>query len=419
MSKNYKVRRYGYDRRQQKKQHVVKLFLMLGIIVGACVAGWFLYEPGSAWVQNIVAEQQLKKQQAAEEKPQEQPGDPNGGQETPTTPETPGEEAAAFPQKSYTLTAAQLRDAGAFESLLQSLAAQGYDGVVFDLKDADGQVLYQSAVEAVTANKTQTAARYDLAAVLGAIDKAGLTPVGRLFTFRDKTASRQIYDAAVKYNYTGTNWVDNDVSAGGKSWLNPNSAEAQEYILALLKEATDAGLRQIILDGAQFPEGYSLNLATYAEKGAAVDKTAVLSAFIRKAKQQGEAAGCTIWTNLCVGATAGVNTVRYGTDLSTLLTAAGNVIIDVSPEQFGVGITTEQLTLQKPVQDPYGTVKAALAASPALKAEGLTLAAWVQGYTSATVAGQSNLTYTAEQIESQIKATQEFGIAYYIVDSFA
>lgn len=419
MSKGYKVRRYGYDRRQQKKQHRLAFVLMVVIITVACVAGWFLYEPVSLWIQNYAAELAQKREEAAAQKPQQPetplPDDPA----VPPAGEEPSPEQTAFPQKSTTLTTSQLMDQAALAATLKTLAAAGYDGVIFDLKDLDGQVLYQSAVEAVTANEFQTAARYDLSAVLKTIREAGLTPVGRLYAFRDRTATKQLTDAAVKYSYSKTNWLDNAASAGGKSWLNPNSTEAQDYILALLREATDAGLTQVVLDGIQFPEGYSLNLATYATQGTTVDKSTILSAFLQKAVAQGKADGCTVWGDIAVSAAAGVNTVRYGTDPSRLFSACGNVVLNVAPEQFGAGITSEGLTLQEPVKDPYGTVKAALAASATLKKEGLVLVAEVQGYTSTVVASKNNLAYSQEQIDLQIKAAEEFGIANIIVDTVA
>ena len=59
------------------------------------------------------------------------------------------------------------------------------------------------------------------------------------------------------------NWIDDSKANGGKPWLNPNDKEAQDYIIALVEEAAGNGLGAILLDGVQFPEGVSLNLATY------------------------------------------------------------------------------------------------------------------------------------------------------------
>ena len=76
------------------------------------------------------------------------------------------------------LDTAVLYDMAALENRLSALAAKGYTGAVFTLKDEDGLVLYQSALEDVTGNTAQTAQRYDLPAVIAKIKAAGLTPRG-------------------------------------------------------------------------------------------------------------------------------------------------------------------------------------------------------------------------------------------------
>lgn len=45
------------------------------------------------------------------------------------------------------------------------------------------------------------------------------------------------------------------------------SERAQGYILSLLGETADNGLEVLILEGVQFPTGYSLNLGHLRRKG--------------------------------------------------------------------------------------------------------------------------------------------------------
>ena len=59
--KEYKVRRYGRDRRRQKKAAAAKTALMVLLIAGACVAGWFLYDPISAWLTEKSIERQERR----------------------------------------------------------------------------------------------------------------------------------------------------------------------------------------------------------------------------------------------------------------------------------------------------------------------------------------------------------------------
>lgn len=411
MGKGYKIRRYGYGRGQERKYRIKRILVAAAIVLAVCAAGWFLFEPISGWFHSMaVAQQQRQAEKQAAAQQEQQGGEQTAG-------ETQNQDAAAFPKKSITLATSQLYDAAGLASALKNLAAQGYDGAVFDLKDADGQVLYKSALETVTGNSKQVANRYDLAAVIKSIQDAGMTPVGRLYAFKDKTAGKVMADAVVKYQDTDMNWVDNSPDAGGKTWLNPNNTQAQEYILSLMKEAAGAGLKQVVLDGVQFPEGYSLEAASYAPGGAAVDKSSVLADFFQKAQSAASEARCSVWPCVNVSATAGVNTIRYGENLTKVLSAAGRVVLDVAPEQFGNGVQSDRLNLTAPVKDPYNTVKSALAASSALKDSGAVLAARVQGYASRGVSTENNLAYAENEINAQIKATQEFGINYVIVNT--
>ena len=75
--KEYKVKRYGRDRRHQKTAATLKTVLMVLLIAGACAAGWFLYDPISAWLTEKAEErQQRQEQQRQEEQNQNQPGNP-------------------------------------------------------------------------------------------------------------------------------------------------------------------------------------------------------------------------------------------------------------------------------------------------------------------------------------------------------
>ena len=406
MSKDFKVRRYGRDRRRQRKVNAAKVILLVAVIAAACLAGWYLYDPVSAWVSEKAAQWQLQREQREQERAQEQQnqqnqqGEPGGQEEPGTTPTLPTEEQGAFPSGSVALDTALLYEPDALEQKLAALAAEGYTGAVFTLKDADGLVLYRSALEDVTQNTAQTAARYDLKAVIETIEAAGLTPIGRIWAFDDHTASRRMPDAMVKYNYTETNWIHNDKEAGGHSWLNPVSSRAQEYILSLLREAADSGLSAILLEGVQFPTGYSLELATYAEKGVTVDKSKVLADFTARAAAAMQEKGVSLWTALWLGDLSG-ESVRLGGSPLNVMASAGNCLIKAAPAQFA--------TRKAPLAESIYTVMHPWWSSLSKKLPaGVTLAAEVQGYAPAAELWQGS-NWGETQRTEQIRAAQEAG----------
>lgn len=396
--KEYKVRRYGRDRRRQKKAAAAKTALMVLLIAGACVAGWFLYDPVSAWLTEKSIERQERRAEEERLRQEEQNQNQQGSEQD--DPNTPAPEQPALPESCAALDTAVLYDMTALENRLAAMAAQGYTGAVFTLKNSDGQVLYGSELDDVTGNTAQTAQRYDLAAVTAKIKAAGLTPVGRLWAFDDHTAGRKMPEAMVKYNYTETNWIHNDKEAGGHSWLNPVSERAQGYILSLLEEAAANGLEAIILDGLQFPTGYSLNLATYAEKGVTVDKSAVLAEFAAKAGAAMQEKNVRLWTALWLGDLSG-ESVRLGGNPQHIMAAAERCLIKAEPEQFA--------TRKAPLEESIYTVMHPWWSSLAKKLpDGVTLAAEVQSYAPDADLWQGS-GWGETQLAEQIRAAREAG----------
>lgn len=415
MRKEYKVRRYGYDRRRQRQNRALRIALLAVLIVGACVAGWFLYDPISTWLQEQNKAYAEKRQEQLERQEQQQPS----GQEPPViTPDAPDEKTepsapadSTFPKKTATLTAAELADAAAWEGRLQELAAAGYDGVLFDLKDDAGQVLYRSKLEAVTGNIRQTSARYDLSALIAATEKAGLTPIGRMVAFRDAAAGRVLKNAAVKYNYTETNWLDNAPDAGGKSWLNPNSGEAQDYILALLDEVAKQGLHCIVLDGVQFPTGFSLSLATYGPKGTEVDRSTVLAAFIKHAAAAMRRQDCALWASLSIRDLTNAGGC-YGETPEVLLSAGTDCfVLDIAPEQL---VPRREVMPQQPYEAVYAALEKLLGSQ---KDDSFYWVAAVQGYAPAEALWPYDTSFGEAQVNDQIRAAEAYHALGVIVDT--
>lgn len=135
---------------------------------------------------------------------------------------------------------------------------------------------------------------YSLETVTASILEHDMTPVGILYTFKDHVSTASMYDAAVKYMDSQINWIDNAQSAGGVPWLNPNHPMARDYLVQLVDEASRRGVEYIMLDGLQFPEGYSLELATYGNTGP-LDKSAVLADFVAEAEAAAASNGGEVW----------------------------------------------------------------------------------------------------------------------------
>lgn len=419
--KDFKIKHYDYGRTQQRKQGRRAVVVTLLMTAAALAVGWFAYPPVYEMVTGYEAllSQRQDPDPSQPVTPQPEPSSVSSSQEEPG-----GEEMAVFPQSAAYLPPEVVEDKALREAALASMKQKGMDGVIFDLKDQQGMVRYQSGLELVESNRAQAERAYPLPEVIEEIRQAGLVPVGRVYAFKDRTATAHMYESAVKYMDSPVNWIDDSKANGGKPWLNPNDKEAQDYIIALVEEAANSGLGAILLDGVQFPEGVSLNLATYGNIGT-LDKSAILADFLARARGAGEGAGGQVATTVNLISAAGLSNVRYGDDVGKVLEAAGLAVVEVMPEQFGSGVTTETLTLSSPALAPYDTVSQALAACREVLFPGSgdedpdqedtpvetpVLAAVVQAYTSQSLSESANKVYGPQEIQDQVRAVQEVGI---------
>lgn len=407
LGKKYKVKRYGYEWGGQRKQRVKRGILAVAILCVAGIAGWFAFDP----IYKMVTNFELPGKSSSSTPQSESSSVASEVQNSVSTePEGPPEEQKRVMQgKSYFIATSDLMDQNTLASSLQKMKSLGAENVVFDLKDEKGKVQYTSSSQSVLNNLALAEQTYDLNSVVAAIQNAGLTPIGRLFTFKDCTSTASMNEAAVKYMDSKVNWIDDAKANGGKAWLNPNSQMAQDYILGLIDETTKAGLQVVVLDGMQFPEGYSLEFANYGAGN--VDKSTVLAEFYNKAMLTAEKNHATVIPVIRADAAVGINQIPYGKDLSKIISKAEVCLLDVSPAIFGNGVTTEIFTLTKPILNPYETVKTVLdTAKPLMEQSESVFTLMIQAYSHVQKDGTVPVPYGQTEVQAQVKAAAEAGI---------
>ncbi|MBQ7088927.1 MAG: hypothetical protein IJN04_04715 [Clostridia bacterium] len=204
-------------------------------------------------------------------------------------------------------------DALSKASLLQDAAQAGFNAVVFDLKGADGTMHYRfnNAQAKKVNNYASNALTADgLTALFALMKENGLQPIPRLYAFCDDPAAKVLTDARIGLDSNHSwAWYDGDPNNGGKKWLNPYAAAAQDYISALVKELKDKGAAAVMLDGVQFPS--QLKSAYLGEEAATVEKNAVLTAFVGRIRSELGAA-CPLLLGCSEKGALGTDTKIYG-----------------------------------------------------------------------------------------------------------
>lgn len=297
----------------RKRRSPLKTILWL--FVAVCIIG------GGYLMAMLVAPQAQQAMTAQQETdiPQHSPIDTKPTQPSPTKPAAPTqpspEDAGTVPTgiRGFYLPHAALTDAKLADTLSAAKQA-GFTAVMFDLKDPEGQLYYRfTAPQAkqVNAYTKDALTKKQLTTLFQQIKKAGLTPVPRLYAFRDNLGAKALPNARIGLKSDASqSWYDGDPKASGsKRWLNPYDNDAHDYIGALAEELKALGAGGVMLDGVQFPR--HVISAGFGTDNTTLRWNEVLTLFISKMK------------------------TRLGEECPVILTCTGESVLENATQIYG------------------------------------------------------------------------------------
>lgn len=409
MAKKYKIKRYRRIYRSNRNSRVTAggvILAALGLLAVAFI-GWSVYGPVSDFISGRLSAGPSSSSASESEREEETPSSAPDGSQPEQTPEPAGTDFRNL--RAAYLPAAFLADETALQSTLERLQTKGISAVVYDAKDAVGQVLYTSGNERVAAAEAMAAAPYDLEKVSSLLKKNGFTGIARVYAFKDHTASRTLMEAGVKYMDTDWLWLDNSREAGGRSWLNPYSELARMYVADVALECVEKGADAVMLDGVHFPTGLGLELASYGSGSASKTRQEVLSGFVEDTRELVEEKGGELIVSASGSAMLLANTAEYPD--SPLKFPADIFAPDVTPASFGLGVESSTLTLSDPVLSPYDTVYSVAKRITAGKTESKVFLPFIQAYSTPDY----GRVYTETDVEEQLRALKDLSISGYIL----
>lgn len=171
----------------------------------------------------------------------------------------------------------------AFNTRLDTLKSQGVTGVVLLCKNDEGKLLYETQNETAVSANAVVEAPVQMDGYIQAVKDKGMTPVAAMHVFKDSTLTKAKGDYAIMYGDTETRWVDDYPENGGKSWVNPYSASARSYMIAIAGELVDMGFEQVMFLSVQFPDGAALDMMGFGDTGGK-SKLEILQQFIKDAQ---------------------------------------------------------------------------------------------------------------------------------------
>ena len=199
------------------------------------------------------------------------------------------------------------------ENTLSAARNAGFTAVVFDLKDAEGNLYYRftnAQAKKVNSYTADALSADRLSSLFDLMKEYGLQPIPRLYAFCDTLAATVLTDARISLDSNHSwAWYDGDPNDGGKKWLNPYATAAQDYISALVGELKAKGAAAILLDGVQFPS--QLSSAYLGEDAATVEKNTVLTTFVGRIRNE-LGAECPLLLACTEKSALGTDTKVYG-----------------------------------------------------------------------------------------------------------
>ncbi len=177
-----------------------------------------------------------------------------------------------------------LYSSDALDRFLNMLSENGLNSILLDVKTQEGYVTYTSELPQLKGSAAvMDGAISNMADTVSLLRARGISVIANIHVFRDAVGSRGDYEKAIHYLDSNLFWLDDSKENGGKTWLNPCSPKARDYVVSIAVEAAQMGFDAILFSDVRFPGRLG---AAYADYGAEVNegnKSGYLAAFVDEA----------------------------------------------------------------------------------------------------------------------------------------
>ncbi|MFN3431449.1 MAG: putative glycoside hydrolase, partial [Candidatus Sericytochromatia bacterium] len=175
--------------------------------------------------------------------------------------------------------------------LIKELKAHGGNTIVFDAKDMNGKMSYDTQVPLAKQIKAFDGDMItNLPKFIERVHAEGIHCVARVALFHDDRLAMRKPQLALKSKRTGGVWREQ----GSLAWVDPSLKEVQDYQLAIFKELIAAGVDEIQYDYVRFPaqgDTPDIKWSTMATQKA---KSEVITAWVKRAHEELKGTGVLI-----------------------------------------------------------------------------------------------------------------------------
>lgn len=204
--------------------------------------------------------------------PTDENGDPVTSEDPANKPTVNKEEYRAF-----SLNTTDIADAQSIKSALKRIPSdEKIEYIEVPLKVSGGDIYYSTNnYYATSAGLIQSYTK--LSEIVSTISNAGYKPVATVSTFNDNTLPNYFRDMSYLTVEDGSQWIDNDIEAGGKPWMSPFSETAVSYNSDIVEEIAQAGFAKVVCYDFIFPDFRQSDVEYLGEKVISTDRYMALT----------------------------------------------------------------------------------------------------------------------------------------------
>ncbi|MDQ6423286.1 putative glycoside hydrolase [Paenibacillus sp. LHD-117] len=296
------------------------------------------------------------------------------------------------------------------ESLLKLVDDTALNSMVIDVKDDNGYITYPTTTPELL--EIGTAKKYisDIAALMDTLKKHEIYPIARIVVFKDTVLAVKKPELSF-LKPDGTIWKN----GRGESFVNPYRQEVWEYNVALAKEATKLGFKEIQFDYVRFPEGFENRADSLTFNKTEQSRVDAVAGFVKYAREQLEPLGVRVSVDIFGYAASVPAAEGIGQDFVKI----SNDVHVISPMIYPSHYSTGWFDQKTPDRSPYETIKGAMDDTHVkLKDTGELkpiIRPWIQDFTASWLGKGNYLKYGKAEVEAQIKALKDTGVDEYLL----
>lgn len=200
-----------------------------------------------------------------------------------------------------------------FELFKTKLSQSSANAVLIDFKKSNGLLTYNSTFKTAIDLKASEKASENAQSTIALLKSMGYKIFAEINCYEDSLSASKLPQAAITEKDGVTIWLDDSAENDGNPWLNPYSANAENYLLGIIAESVQIGADAILLKSVTFPESnYAENLFCKGESESQISRNAILHNFVEKAAEK---AGVPIAVYMNVDAALNGNTLAFSGSL--------------------------------------------------------------------------------------------------------